>query len=250
MLMPTLLLVHGAWHGPDSWQPVQEALSARDVQSATVTLPSLGAVSDHPATLQEDADAIAAAAQAIAEDVVIVAHAYAGMPVAQAKFPSNVRRLVFLGAAKPETGRSLVFYLPGAVLPPFVRQRPDGATELDAGAAPTALYADCKPALAQAATARLRPHARSVFDTATTHSSWRRLKTHYVVLMGDRFLGLDLQRSFAARTTKVHEFHSAHAPMISMPVSLAILLALIAGQEQKAAWRRWSQLEERKDSGA
>ncbi|MEU8006493.1 alpha/beta hydrolase [Catellatospora sp. NPDC049111] len=80
---PSLLLVHGAWHGPWAWQQLIDQLSDLDVH--TVALPTSG---DDPATLgdlYDDAAAVNAAVAAISGPVVVVAHSYGGAPVTQAE---------------------------------------------------------------------------------------------------------------------------------------------------------------------
>ena len=41
-VMPTVVLVHGAWSGPWAWDEVRRYLDLAQITSATVALPSVG----------------------------------------------------------------------------------------------------------------------------------------------------------------------------------------------------------------
>jgi pimeloyl-ACP methyl ester carboxylesterase len=103
---PSLLLVHGAWHGPWAWRQLIDQLPDIDVH--TVALPTSG---DDPAMLgdlYDDAAVVSAAVAAVSGPVVVVAHSYGGAPVTQALADAdNVRRIVYLAAFQPDVGDSL-----------------------------------------------------------------------------------------------------------------------------------------------
>src|ERR1700754_2486786 len=61
---PTLLLVHGSWHGPWCWEGLTPELDRLGLPSATVALPSCGT---DPAALGTVADDAAAVEAAIAD---------------------------------------------------------------------------------------------------------------------------------------------------------------------------------------
>lgn len=70
---PTLVLVHGAWHGSWSWEALLPGLAGVNVR--TVGLPSLAAPS---AGLYADAEVLRAAVAAVPGPVVVCAHSYGG----------------------------------------------------------------------------------------------------------------------------------------------------------------------------
>ena len=70
--LPTLLLVHGSWHGPWCWEKLTPELEARGLPWTTVALPSVGASVAEMAGMMEDAAAIEMAAAAIPGDVIVV----------------------------------------------------------------------------------------------------------------------------------------------------------------------------------
>src|ERR1044072_11228 len=80
---PELLLVHGAFHGAWAWQQVQDRLSSMGWTARTVDLPSVAAIGEPRSGMHDDAAVIRQCIEAIDSPVVVVAHSYAGVPVAQ-----------------------------------------------------------------------------------------------------------------------------------------------------------------------
>jgi hypothetical protein len=97
--LPSVLLVHGAWHRADYFGLLVDELS--DVDVHTVRLASSG---DDPAALGDmyaDAEVIAQAAAAIDGPVVVVAHSYGGTPTTQARANAgNVQRIIYQPAER------------------------------------------------------------------------------------------------------------------------------------------------------
>jgi hypothetical protein len=54
---PTLILVHGAFHGPGCWADVLPGLEAAGIEARSVDLPS-GAAAEEGPTLHDDGEAI------------------------------------------------------------------------------------------------------------------------------------------------------------------------------------------------
>jgi pimeloyl-ACP methyl ester carboxylesterase len=226
--MPTFLLVHGSWHGSWCWDLLRPALQRRGHASFTVDLPSCGTNPAELGTYADDVRTVSEAAAAIAGDVVVVGHSYGGAAVSEARFGDNVRRLVFLCAFMPDSGRSYVSYLPPGPLPPYVGMRDDGTFAVPDGKAHEHFYADCAPGLSAWATARLRPQSQAVLGPPVTAASWRSIPSTYVVTTQDQALPPDFQRMFAAQADEVREFASSHSPFLSRPDDLAELLISVA----------------------
>ncbi|MDP3899152.1 MAG: alpha/beta hydrolase [Mesorhizobium sp.] len=226
--MPTFLLVHGSWHGPWCWDLLRPALERRGYGSVTIDLPSCGADPARLGTLADDAATVSAAAAAIPGDVVVVGHSYGGAVITEATYGPNVRRLVYLGAFMPDTGRTFVSYLPPGDFPPYVGLRDDGSSAVPDGQSVPAFYADCDPGLANWATGQLRLQSQRIFGHPITTAAWRSLPSTYLVLTQDNALPPDFQRMFAAQASEVREFVSSHSPFLSRPDDLAELLISIA----------------------
>lgn len=230
--MPTFLLVHGSWHGPWCWDLLRSALERRGQTAVAVDLPSCGTDPARLGTYADDACVVADAAALVDGDVVVVGHSYGGAVVSEAAFGGNVRRLVFLCAFMPDTGRSYVSYLPPGPLPPYVGLRDDGTFSVPDGQAHEHFYADCAPDLSAWATVRLRPQSQTVLGPSVTAASWRSKPSTYIVTTQDRALPPDFQRMFAAQADEVREFASSHSPFLSRPDDLADLLISIASGKQ------------------
>ena len=226
---PTLLLVHGSWHGPWCWEKLTPELDRLGIAWRTVALPCVGDEATKLGTVADDAAAIEGAAGAIDGDVVVVAHSYGGIPTTEARFGANVKHLVYLGAFMPDVGQSLVSALPPGPLPPFVVAREDGATEVNLPLAAASFYNDCDAALAQWAIGHLKLHNGICNVTPVTRTSWREIASTYIVLTDDHVSPTFMQRELAKQAANVREMATSHSPFLSRPAELAEMLAEIAG---------------------
>ena len=80
------VLVCGAWHITESWDPVRKLLSNAGYDSTAVSLASVG-VSQGNCEMPEDAAKIRSATQEVidrGEDAIVVLHSYAGQPGSEA----------------------------------------------------------------------------------------------------------------------------------------------------------------------
>lgn len=116
--MGTFVLIHGAWHGQWCWDAVAAPLRAAGHDVVTPTLAGLG---DRVGELDPDVgldthvrnveDAVRATGS---DDLVLVGHSYAGMPVtgAAARLAELVDRLVVIDGFLPERGETALELLP------------------------------------------------------------------------------------------------------------------------------------------
>ncbi len=227
MESPTLLLVHGSWHGPWCWDLLLPELHVLGLRTATVALPSMGTRREDLGSLHDDAAAIERAAASLPGDVVVVAHSYGGVPTTQARFGPNVRHLVFLGAFLPDVGQALVHLLPPGPLPPFVVAHEDGTTSVHPDHAVAAFYAHCPPEVAAWAASRLTLHHTGAITTPVDRCSWHHTPSSYVLLSDDHACPTVSQRQMVKRATHAHELPGDHSPFFRRPGELARLLASI-----------------------
>lgn len=221
--MATLVLVHGAWHGAWCWDQVVAELGARGVRSVAVELPCT--------SLDDDTAAVVAAMRGLRGTLVLVGHSYGGAVItgAGAGFP-NVEHLVYLAAFMPdkdESVSSIVASGPPVPLNDAVVPS-DGALTVDPARAYDVFYADCPPAVAEAAVARLRPQAAACFDQRPIGLAWLQCQSTYVVCTQDRALAPELQNRMAAqRARQAYQLNASHSPFLSQPTVVADLLAAI-----------------------
>jgi len=112
--LPRFVLLHGGRHGGWCWRPVAERLRARGHAVYTPTLTGLGERA-HPLSRDIGLDTHVQDVVNVFEfeditDAVFVAHSYGGMVAtgAMESVADRVRVLVYLDAAMPQTGESLL----------------------------------------------------------------------------------------------------------------------------------------------
>ncbi|MGY5030356.1 alpha/beta fold hydrolase [Streptomyces sp. 900116325] len=216
---PTLLLVHGAWHGSWCWEKLTPVLNAEGWTTRTVDLPSAGS----GARVRDDARVVLQALARIDGPVVVVAHSYGGVPVTQAVADAaNVSHLVYLAAYQLDIGESLLSHH-GAPTP----ADPGGFQPVPPHPVPL-FYADAPAADAKAAAGRLVPQSTRSFSDMLTAAGWHTVPSTYVVCEQDQALPPDDQERLALRSGSVHRIASGHSPFLSMPGEFAGLLAGIA----------------------
>lgn len=117
--MATFVLVHGGGHGGWCWQPVARRLRA---EGHDVHAPSLTGLGDRRHLLSADVDLLTHVQDVASllfyedlSDVILVGHSYGGMVITGAADASakRIRRLVYLDAAMPWAGESLLETSPG-----------------------------------------------------------------------------------------------------------------------------------------
>ena len=221
MPRPTLLLVHGVWHGSWCWEALTPVLRADGWTTRTVDLPSAG----ERAGVQDDARVVLEELAGIDGPVAVVAHSYGGVPVTQAVAEaSGVSHVVYLAAYQLDIGESLLGYH-GAPAP----SEPDGFQAVPGRPVPL-FYADVPTADAEAAAARLVPQSTRSFSDTLTSAGWHTVPSAYVVCEQDEALPPRIQEELAARSGAVHRIASGHSPFLSMPRELARLLSGIVSE--------------------
>lgn len=117
--MATFVLVHGGGHGGWCWQPVARRLRALGHE---VYAPSLAGLGDRRHLLSAEIDLLTHVEDIVSllfyedlSDVILVGHSYGGMVITGAADASakRIKRLVYLDAAIPRAGESLLDTSPG-----------------------------------------------------------------------------------------------------------------------------------------
>lgn len=136
---PTIVLVHGAWHGGWCWSMVQSRLQTAGCSVIAPSLTGLGErahLRSPVPNLSTHIDDI----QRLIEweelsDVVLVGHSYGGMIITALadRLPSRLRHVVYLDAALPQHGDSMLTHSPNStpataarVLEQLTALAPDG----------------------------------------------------------------------------------------------------------------------------
>ncbi|WP_236787680.1 alpha/beta hydrolase [Amycolatopsis sp. GM8] len=213
------VLVHGAWHGSWTWQPVLSLLRERDVDPVTVDLPSAGKGGD----LQDDVEVVRRAVLADDRDTVLVAHSYGGMVITEAALElPTVRHLVYVCAFMLDAGDSVVGAADGA-LPDW--QDVDSEQGVIRVTSPmSAFYGDLPADLAAEYSGRLTTQSVASFAQPLSGAAWRTIDSTYLVCEQDQAIPAPAQRMMAERATHRIEIASSHTPMASRPQVVADLI--------------------------
>jgi pimeloyl-ACP methyl ester carboxylesterase len=187
---PTIILVHGAWAGPSSWNQVVRDL--HDDGYRTVT-PALGLQ-----TLQADVATVRATLDTIPGKKILVAHSYGGAVISNAAYGrSDVLGLVYAAAFVPDLGDTLVSlgtgFAPSDVVnhflwtgPPFA---PGSLSMIDPGFFPQLFAQDLPVSQAAALNAAQQPTAFiPLFVTPSGPVAWHALPSWYAVSGADRMI--------------------------------------------------------------
>jgi pimeloyl-ACP methyl ester carboxylesterase len=116
--MEHFVLVHGAWHGGWCWEKVFPFLQGAGYGVTAPTLSGLGERSDELSgeinLSRHRADILRIIEEKDLRDIILVGHSYGGMVVASVSevIPERISRLIYLDAAVPLDGRSVVDLAP------------------------------------------------------------------------------------------------------------------------------------------
>jgi pimeloyl-ACP methyl ester carboxylesterase len=219
---PTMLLVHGAWHGPWVWSRLVPALAGLGWRSRTVQLPSSTAAATGSTVgpgVTADAEVVRRAIEEVGGPVAVLAHSYGGIPVSQATAgATDVTHVVHLAAYQLDVGESM-FTAHGAPTPgSSVGLMPIAGDPRDM------FFNDVSDELAAESIAALGPQSlRSCTDTLTA-AGWHTIPSTYLVCDRDGALPVAVQEHFAQRSGHVRHLPSGHSAMLSMPGELAAVL--------------------------
>lgn len=220
----SVVLVHGAWHGPWCWSLVQGSLRERGLDVRAVKLPSAG----HGGDMYGDAELVRGVLDEIDSEVLLVPHSYGGAVCTQASAGAdNVAHILYLTSFMLDEGESLLGTVGGSE-PPWVEPTEDGAAIVVTTPAEI-LYNDCAAKVAADAAAQLEPQTRESFRQPVTQVGWRDVPATYVVCERDNAIPLPLQEMFSQRAGEVRRLDASHSPFLSRPDEVVALITELAG---------------------
>jgi pimeloyl-ACP methyl ester carboxylesterase len=240
--MARFVLVHGAFGGAWSWEPVVGPLEAAGHTVETLDLPGGG---DDETPLEEiTLDACAArVCEVLArspEPAVVVGYSMGGAVVTEAagRCPDRIALLIFVTAFMPANGQSLLdlTQLPEGqgdmIQANIVVEGDPPVASLSAEATLAAVYNCCESEAAAAAVERRRPQAVAVFATPVTadDEALAAIPRSYVLTMQDNSIPPALQRRMIAEhpCERVIELDADHCPQLSATNELVAALNELA----------------------
>jgi hypothetical protein len=187
---PTVVLVHGAWHGPWCWDDLRPRLERLGWRTTAPQLASASSTGTEPRPgLYADAEAI-----------------------------GHVTHLVYVAAYQPDVGESL-YAMHGAPTPDDV----SGVVPVPDNPVNT-FYNDVAPDVAAEAARRLVPQTVRSWTEDVRTAGWRSIPATYVLCEKDQALAPAMQEKFARRAGSLYRLASGHSPFLSMPDELADVL--------------------------
>jgi pimeloyl-ACP methyl ester carboxylesterase len=240
--MARFVLVHGAFGGAWSWEPVVAPLEAAGHTVETLDLPGGGEdrTPVEEITLESCAERVCDVLASRHEPAVLVGYSMGGAVITQAagRCPDRVASMIFVAAFMPADGQSLLdlTQLPEGegdmIQANIVVEGEPPLASLPSDAAAAAIYNCCPPDVAAAAVARRRPQAVAVFATPVSVDEERlsALPRSYVLTKQDNSIPVALQRRMIAEhpCAQVVELDTDHAPQLSATDELVAALAELA----------------------
>lgn len=231
-VMPTVVMVHGAWADTFSWDGELALLTARGYTARAIANPLAGLLGD-AATVRTFIDSLPA-------PVVLVGHSYGGAVITEAAADApNVKALVYVDAAAPDVGEtngslsgenSVLKTLPDTQL--FDRLPdpggPPGAAELYLKRTVFLDHFgdDLPAAVANGLWASQRGASTAAFDTPATKAAWRTIPSWYFISSGDEIITPTAEHAMAtrARSTVTTFSGGSHLTLISHPDAVTAVI--------------------------
>ncbi|KAJ5708235.1 hypothetical protein N7488_008036 [Penicillium malachiteum] len=196
--LPTVVLVHGAWHTPLSYQTYVDALKKRGFQVHCPQLPSCSGISPPTASLPEDIACVRNLVTSLVDDgqrVLMILHSYGGavggsavegLSISEreaAVKPGGVIHLLYLCAYMLPTGFSMGDIVKEAKFEEVLRDNldiaPDGSTALtDPGLAFFSGRAD--QSIVEKALKTFVRFPNRTFSDTTTEFAWKTIPATYI----------------------------------------------------------------------
>lgn len=224
----TIVLVHGAWHGPWAWSKVLGPLRERGLDVHAVASPSSAPDASSLGDLYDDADNLRRTLAGLGDEVLLVAHSYGGIVATEgAAGAGNVGHLLYVTAFMLDEGESLLETVGG--------EPPDWLIADEAGLSSTVtradeiFYNDCSPEDVADAVSRLEPQSLPSFAQTVRSVAWRDIPSTYLVCERDNAIPPFLQEQLAQRAGDVRRADSSHSPFLSRPGEVIELIVELAG---------------------
>ena len=231
----TIVLVHGAWSDASSWDAVTPLLKAQGNDVITVNLAGHGkdTTSFENITFKTYVDQVKAAI-GTRTNVVLVGHSFAGMVISQVaeEVPAQVKELIFLAAALPHDGNSLLGLAKGDpashIGKSLTIDQAHGAAIIAKDAVADIFAADAPQQVQEYIVANINPEPLAPLATPVhlTEKNFGSIRKVYIHTVNDNAISYPAQQYMvkAGKVAKVYTLQSSHTPFISMPDKLATIL--------------------------
>ncbi|MCW3797603.1 alpha/beta hydrolase [Sphingomonas sp. BN140010] len=239
---PTIVLVHGAFAGSSSWNPVITRLTRDGYPVIAAAVPLR--------TLKGDASYIGSLVASLPGEVVLVGHSYGGEVISVAAANHRkVKALVFIAGLAPDVGESAASLgkqfpmgmLSAALAPPVPLA--DGSADLYILQARywKQFAADLPEAEGSQMAVTQRPVAQSALAEPAAAESWRSIPSWFAYGQLDRNIPANLH-AYLARRAKARESvevpGASHVLMLSHPDLVAAMIERAGSAPARSAEAR------------
>jgi len=210
-----ILLVHGAWADGSSWSKVIPILSDAGY--------NVVATQQKLVSLDDDAETVRRAAEALEGPVLLAGHSYGGAIITEAAhLCPNVVGLVYIAGFALDKGESLeILSASGPVAPPGAAAiRPDkyGFLWIDREMFADNFCQDVEKTQAMVMAATQKPLSVACFQAVVTDAGWKNLPCWYQISMNDRMIPPPAEQFMAQRiNARMISLMSSHASLVAHP---------------------------------
>ena len=255
--LPTIVLVHGAWHTPPIYQSFIDALQAKDFTVHCPRLPSCDGTSPPTASLAEDISSVRDLVSGLVssnQQVLMLMHSYSGIvgteaiegltsaPRAAKGLSGGVIHLVYLCAYMLSPGGSVWGIVEEAGFAPlwdqYIENFEDGTCFVkDPTAAFFNVVGEDTTQLALRHSVR---HPLSAYKTKTKGSAWRTVPATYVLTSQDVAVSSVYQDLMLRRVKadgvdlKVVEYDTGHSIFLTLQDAMVKLVAEAVNDQRNA----------------
>lgn len=216
----TVVLVHGANHGPWCWDRVVPMLRDRGLRVVTPDLYERPDPTD-PTVVQAAVDA------ALDGPVVVVGHSFGGYSISRLD-PATVDHLVYLAAIVPGDEGVLGFPVPDTFFD--MMEFADGWMNPKLDRLRELWYHDCTDDDIAWCASMMRPHPSGAIPDAFQQPAWREVPSTYAVCEQDATLRPEYQRAAGELFGRSVSWPTSHSPFLSRPELVVDLLTSIAAE--------------------
>ena len=215
-----VVLVHGAFAGPSSWDKVAAILRKKGFAVTEVAIPMT--------SLEADVDATRTVLQSQKGPTILVGHSWGGVVIGEAGDDPKVKALVYVAAFAPDKGESVqALSSNGPPTEGLKEVHPDakGFLTVDPVAFPRVFVGDIPAAEGEALAKEQMPISAAAFGTPASVAAWHSKPTFYAISANDMMIPPQAETFFAQRmkATTV-TIPSSHASPVSHPEDVAALI--------------------------
>jgi len=214
---PTIVLVHGAFANAGCWSKIIPLLRAKGYPVVASNCP-LG-------SLAGDVDAVRQTIRMLDGPVLLVGHSWGGAIITEAGNEPQVRGLVYIAAAAPDTGQSFNEWwkdYPAAPGRPEIKPYGEDRYVLTPEGFRRFFAHDLATDETELLHCTQGPFAAASNDEVITKAAWRDKPSWSIIGEQDYMLIIDLERDTAKRmNAKTLVLQSSHVPMLSHPGEVA-----------------------------